>query len=104
MLHWVHREINNTNIVTINQGGATNQRVKFPQELAEPCGLSNGISDGPILSFDTRARDGRLPLRGPGDQIVPEKYAIARGRSVSVRTTSPINIRVSNKILNRGAM
>jgi hypothetical protein len=78
MLHWSCREINSTDIVTVNQGGAMNQRVKFPQELAEPCSLSNDIDDGLILSLDTGARDGRLPLRGPRNQIVPEKYNIVR--------------------------
>jgi hypothetical protein len=50
--------------------------VKLSQELSEPGRLSHAISNSPVLRLSTRARDNRLSLRRPRDQVATEKDGI----------------------------
>jgi hypothetical protein len=50
--------------------------VKLSQELSEPGRLSHSVSNSPILRLSTRARDNRLSLGRPGDQVAAEEDGI----------------------------
>ena len=78
MLNSVGREVNYTNIVTINQSRLRKRAVELLEKLSKPGGLSNSIGDSPILSLYTGARDDRLAFGQPGDQVVAQENNIAR--------------------------
>jgi hypothetical protein len=50
--------------------------VKLSQELLEPGRLSHAVSNSPVLHLSTRARDHRLTLGRPGDQVATEEDGI----------------------------
>ena len=78
MLNRVGREVNYTNIVAINQSRLRKWAVELLEKLSKPGGLSNSISDSPILSLYTGVRDDRLAFGQPGDQVVAQENNIAR--------------------------
>jgi hypothetical protein len=43
-MNGANREINNTDIVTINNGGAANRVVKFPEKLVKPLATKRYLS------------------------------------------------------------
>ena len=43
-------------------------------------------------------------LRAPRDKISAKEYKIATGRSLCIRTTNPISVRISKQLMRRGAV
>ena len=99
MLNRVRGHIDGADIVAKNNCGSRERSVKLLEELAKPTCFSDGISDSSILCLSARAGDGMLALGGPRDQVVTKEYTVARGRSASVRTTSPVCISVNNNAI-----
>jgi hypothetical protein len=102
MMDRVGREVDSTDVVTIDHSGAAKRMMKLLHELAQPAGFSNTIHHSSIFRLSTGPRHSRLTLGRPGDEIVPEKHAITRGRLACVRTSHPISICVDNKISQCG--
>jgi len=50
--------------------------MKLKEKLAQPGGFGNTVCHSAILSFSTGSGHNVLPLRRPGDQVVPEKYRV----------------------------
>ena len=71
VLDGIGGEVNGTDIVTINNGCATDRAVEFQEKLAQPVGFSGTIGHGTILGFCTR-----LLLGGPTNKIVPNEDCI----------------------------
>jgi hypothetical protein len=65
VLDGVGRHVNGTDIVTINQCGLAQRRMQLRQQLADPSGLSDCISNSTVLSLSTGAGDRILTLGGP---------------------------------------
>jgi len=98
MLNRVGGYVDGADVVTIHQRSSVRRGVELMQQLVQPCGLSDTISHGAILSLGAGSRDSVLTLGGPGDEVVTEKHSIARGGLARIRTTGPININVHHKI------
>jgi len=98
MLNRVAGEVDGTDVITIDHGGAAKRMVKLLQKLSQPASLSNTICHNPILCLSTGPGHCRLTFRRPGDEIVPEKHRIPRCGFARVRTSRPISIRVDHEI------
>jgi hypothetical protein len=92
VLDRIRRHVDCADVVAIYESGLGHGGVQLFQELTNPGSLSDCIGDSAVFSFCTRAGNNVLPLGGPGDKIVPKKNSIARCRSASIRTASPICI------------
>ena len=79
MLNWVGGEIDRTYVVAEHDGGTAKRSMKFVQELTEPAGFGDGISNNTIFCLSAGARHCLLSFRGPGDEIVAEEHTVARG-------------------------
>ncbi len=51
--------------------------------------------------FGTGTGNSVLTLGGPRNKVIPQEHGIARGGLASVRTTSPVSIRVGNQVSRR---
>ncbi|CAN6182646.1 unnamed protein product [Urochloa humidicola] len=98
MLHRVGGEVHGTDIVAVDERALGEWAVELPQELTQPRRLCNAVSNGPVHRLGTGAGDDRLSLGGPRDKVAPKKDGVARGRATSVRTASPVSIRVDNQL------
>ena len=99
MLNWVGGHVDRTDVITVDKYGAAKRSVKLVKKLTEPGSLSNTIGHGAILSFSTGTGDGVLTLGRPRDQVITKEHSIARGGLASIRTTSPVSIRVDHQII-----
>lgn len=86
-------EVNDTDVVRINMGGAVDRAVKLLKKLVQPAGLIDAIGHDVILAFSTRPTHCLLALEGLGDEIVPKKDTITGGGLLSARTTNSMNDR-----------
>lgn len=66
-------EVNGTDVVRINMGGAVDRAVKLLKKLVQPAGFIDAIGHDVILAFSTRPTHCLLALEGLGDEIVPKK-------------------------------
>lgn len=98
MLHGIGRKIYRTDVVAINQGGLRWRGMKFMEKLVEPSDLSNGVGDGAVLGLGTGARYCMLAFRRPGHQVVTEEDSIAGCGAASIRTTSPVGVRIDDEV------
>jgi hypothetical protein len=62
--------------VTVDERALGERAVKLSQELSEPGRLNHAVSNSPALRLSTRARDNRLSLGRPGDQVAAEEDGI----------------------------
>jgi hypothetical protein len=76
MLNRVGGEVHGVDIVAVDKRALGERAVKLSQELSEPGRLSHAISNSPTLCLSTRARDHRLSLGRPGDQVAAEEDSI----------------------------
>jgi hypothetical protein len=76
MLNRVGGEVHGADIVAVNKCNPGERAVKLSQELSEPGRLSHAVSNSPVLRISTRARDHRLSLGRPGDQVAAEEDGI----------------------------
>lgn len=86
-------EVNDTDVVKINMGGAVDRAVKLLKKLVQPAGFIDAIGHDMILAFNTRPTHCLLALEGLGDEIVPKKDTITGGGLLSARTTNSMNDR-----------
>jgi hypothetical protein len=63
-LNGVGRDVECTDVVTVNNGGMAN-RVELAQKRAQPAGFSDAIGHCTILDFSTRLGHYWLALGGP---------------------------------------
>src|SRR5438105_12904608 len=90
VLNWVRRQVDGTHIVAINHSSGGKGNEEFLEKLAQPAALSNDMGDGSVFGLGVGARDGRLSLRRPGDQIIAKIDAIAGSGPAGVRTACPV--------------
>lgn len=65
MLNRVGRQIDGTNIITVDKSGSRKRKMQLTKKVTKPCSLSYDISNTPVLGFDTRTGDGVLSLGRP---------------------------------------
>ena len=53
MLYRVGGEVNGTDVVTVDNGGARERVMKLSQQGLKPTGFRNTVGDGPIFGFGT---------------------------------------------------
>jgi hypothetical protein len=73
MLNRVGGEVHGADVVAVDERALGERAVKLSQELLEPGRLSHAVSNNPVLRLSTRARDNRLSLGRPGDQVAAEE-------------------------------
>jgi hypothetical protein len=73
MLNRVGGEVHGTDVVAVDKRALGERAVKLSQELSELGRLSHAVSNSPVLRLSTRARDHRLLLGRPGDQVTAEE-------------------------------
>jgi hypothetical protein len=76
MLNRVGGEVHGADIVAVDERALSKRTVKLNQEPSEPGRLSHAVSNSPVLRLSTRARDYRLSLGRPGDQVAAEEDGI----------------------------
>jgi hypothetical protein len=76
MLNRVGGEVHDADVVAVDERALGERAVKLSQELSEPGGLSHAVSNNPVLRLSTQAKDNRLPLERPGDQVAAEEDGI----------------------------
>ena len=94
MLNRVGGHVDSADVVTIDQRGALRSSMKLKEKLVQPSGFGNTIGHYTILRFSTRSGDCILPLRRPGNQVVPQKNCITQCGFVCIQTACPVSIRV----------
>lgn len=99
MLDWIRGHVDNTDIVTEDDGSTAQRSVKLLEKLAEPTGFSDGVGDSPILRFSAGAGDCMLSLGRPRDEVIAKKHTIAGGGATSVRTARPVRIRIGDEAI-----
>jgi hypothetical protein len=73
MLNRVGGEVHGADVVAVDERALGERAVKLSQELSEPGRLSHTVSNSLVLRLSTRARDHRLSLGRPGDQVADEE-------------------------------
>jgi len=91
MLHQVCREIQCTDIITINECRTFKGNVQLQKQLTKPGGLGNCVSNGTVLSVSTRTGHSGLSLRRPGNQIISKEQNISRRGATSIPPNLHLN-------------
>jgi hypothetical protein len=76
MLNRVGGEVHGADVVAVDERALGERAVKLSQELSEPGRLSHAVTNSPVLRLNTRARDHRLSLGRPGDQVATKEDGI----------------------------
>jgi hypothetical protein len=76
MLNRVGGEVHSADVVAVDERALGERAVKLSQELSEPERLSQAVSNSLVLRLNTRARDNRLSLGRPRDQVAAEEDGI----------------------------
>jgi hypothetical protein len=76
MLNRVGGEVHDADVVAVDERALGERAVKRSQELSELGRLSHTVSKSSVLRLSTRARDNRLSLGRPGDQVAAEEDGI----------------------------
>ena len=69
MLHGIGGELDHTDVVVVDEGGALKGAMELLEELAQPGGICHVIGHYAVLSLCARARDDGLPLGGLGNEV-----------------------------------
>jgi hypothetical protein len=69
MLHGVGGEVDRADNVAVDKGGALEGTVELMEELSQLGGLCHVVGHGVVLGLSTGARDDRLPLGSPEDEV-----------------------------------
>ncbi|GKC30840.1 hypothetical protein Tco_1038134 [Tanacetum coccineum] len=73
---WIGRQINYTNIITIDKCSSRNWRVK----LTQPTSLSNNFGNTTIISLSIGTRKRYVTLRASEEKVVAKKHIISSSR------------------------
>jgi hypothetical protein len=76
MLNRVGGEVHGADVVVVDKRALGERAAKLSQELPEPGRLSHTVSNIPVIRLSTQARDHRLSLGRPGDQVAVEEDGI----------------------------
>jgi hypothetical protein len=76
MLNQVGGEVHGAKVVAVDERALGERAAKLSQELSETGRLSHAVRNSPVLRLSTRARDHRLSLGRPGDQVTAEEDGI----------------------------
>jgi hypothetical protein len=98
MLNGVGGEVHGADVVAVDESASRRQTLKLMEQLVQPGGLSHAFGDGLVLDFRTGPRDDRLSLGRSGHNVVPKEHRVAGRRSMSVRTSSPVNVSVDDEV------
>jgi hypothetical protein len=102
MLHGIGGEVDCTDVVAVDEGGALEGTVELVEELSQPGSLCHAIGHGAVLGLSTGARDDGLPLGGPGDEVGAQEHDVTGGGSTCVWTASPVSVGVDHEFRRRG--
>ena len=98
MLDGVDGEIHSADVVTVDERALGERAVELRQELSEPGCLRHAVSNSPVLRLGTGARDNRLPLGRPGDQVAAQEDGVAGSGATSVRAASLVSVGVDHQL------
>jgi hypothetical protein len=101
MVDKISGHIDSAKIVTVHDVHRGNGHVELLEKLTKPTALGHGMGNRAVVSLSTGARDGRLALGGPRDQVVAEKNAVAGHRAPGVWTACPVRVKVCGEGVNR---
>ena len=101
MLNRVGGHVDGADVVAVDQRNTPRRCMKLNEKLAQPSGFCNAISHCAMLSFGTGLGDCILPLRRPGNQVVPEKNRITQCGFASIRTACPVGVGVHSQLTLR---
>jgi hypothetical protein len=102
VLDRVGGEVDSADVVTVDKSALWQWSMELLEELSEPTSFSHTVGHDTILSIDARMGDDVLGLEGPGDEIVTKEHNIAQGRSVCIRATRPVRIRIDRQLRREG--
>jgi hypothetical protein len=98
MLNRVGRQVDDTDIVTIDKCAMRQRGVQLHEQLEKSTSLCINIGNSLVLCFCARARYRVLPFGGSGDEVVTKEDCIPRSGVASVVAFDPISIRVYHKL------
>jgi hypothetical protein len=102
MLHGIGGEVDCTDVVAVDEGGALEGTVELVEELSQPGSLCHAVGHDAVLGLSTGARDDGLPLGGPGDEVGAQEHDVTGGGSTCVWTASPVSVGVDHEFRRRG--
>ena len=65
MVHWVFRQVNRGDIVTVDYRGLVDAHMKFVKQIPEPTALCDSVGHSSVLGLCARPGYRRLALRRP---------------------------------------
>jgi hypothetical protein len=72
------------------------------EKLAKLGSLGHAVGHNEVLGVDAGARDDRLPLGGPGDEVGAQEHDVTRSSPSHVGATSLVGVGVDHKLRHRG--
>jgi hypothetical protein len=102
MLHGIGGEVDCTDVVTVDEGGALEGTVELVEELSQLGGLYHVVGHCAVLGLSTGARDDGLPLGGPGDEVGAQEHGVTGGGLTRVWIASPVSVGVDHEFRRRG--
>jgi hypothetical protein len=102
MLHGIGGEVDRADVVAVDEGNMLEGVVDLLEKLAQPGGLGHTIGHSAVLDLSARARDVRLVLGGPRDEVDAQEHGVTRSGSARVRTASPVSVGVDHELRCRG--
>jgi hypothetical protein len=96
MLHRIGGEVDGTDVVAVDEGGALKGAVELVEELAHPGGLRHAVGHSAVLGLGVGAIDDGLPLGGPGDEVGAQEHGIAGSRPARVGAAFPVSVGVDH--------
>jgi shikimate kinase len=102
MLHMIDREVDHTDIVSVDEGGALKGAVELLKKLAQPGGLCHAVGHNAVLVLCAGAGDDELQLGGLGDEVGAQEHDISGSGPARVGTTNPVSVGVDHELRFRG--
>jgi hypothetical protein len=98
MLHGIGGEVDRTDVVAVDEGGALKGTMELVEELSQLGGLCHTVGHGAVLGLSAGARDDRLPFGGPRDEVGAQEHGVTGGGPARVETASPVSVGVDHEL------
>ena len=94
MMDRIGRRIDGADVVAVDHRRQSNGDVQILEKLANLTTLSDCMRNSTVLGLRARAGHSRLALGGPGNEVVSEVDAVARGGTAGVGAAGPVGVGV----------
>jgi hypothetical protein len=98
MLHDIGGEVDRTDFVAIDEGGALEGAVELVEKLTQLGSLDHVLGHIAVVGLSAGVRDNRLALGVPGDEVRAQEHGLTGSGSTRVGAASAVSVGIDHEL------